>query len=244
SHSQTPVDRRVNAGFEVEPIAVWLSSQPERATDLGGADERRDTIDELRMTFQALVYSLGAPWCGHIFRERRPFRAILADEIVPFRITCRWGTDFLARFHERRVVRSIGVAVILRIAFAIRPALVVHLIEPNRFEDGVLLFGRPRGIAKVPETLIVVPVSRLDRVGLRIELSPHLPEIVAKQASDRAAHCGIAPAVRVRDEQFAALLHPAIVIFVARVDECTGKPGHEQRSGKRAGWLRDMKRQP
>ena len=202
------------------------------------AHQRRDAVGGFRVAFEDVVDLLGAAVGGIVLEHRRPFAAVAADQIVPFRVARDRNADFgLLRCKSRDVHRSATA----RLAFAIR-RLCLRLLEAHRFVERLPRRFRRRG--EVPEPLMIVAIGRLDHVSARIELHPHLPEIVAEKAADAAADRRVGPAHTFGEEQVAALAHPGVGVEITRIEQRAGEPCHQRRRGHDAAGVGQMEREP
>ena len=103
-------------------------------------------------------------------------------------------------------------------------------------------FGRRLG--KLPQSLIVVAIGRLDDIRTGIELHPHLSEIVAEEAADAAADRRVSPARRIGREKLTALFYPAVGIGIVRIEQRAREPRHQRGRRQRVAGFGSMERQP
>ncbi len=106
-------------------------------------------------------------------------------------------------------------------------------VRPHRLDSHFQnVVGPLVAILDVPQSLTVIAIDGLDNVCLRVELHPHLAEVVAKQHADLAAHRRVVQAVRSRCKHVAAFGDEAVGIGKCRVEQCPCEPGKKRRRGE------------
>ncbi|WP_453967408.1 hypothetical protein [Bradyrhizobium elkanii] len=233
-----PLDRQGDRCVNVERVAVALALVSDTAADRRVAGQFRDPAHRLGVR-RGIEGLRGNGGIG--FQNRGPVRPLGTRRIVPLRV----GRDRKPIQQRHRTGLRAQRLVRLGVVVGRLATRIVAPLDSDGIDGKFDRLGRTvRLVAEIPQRQIVVAIGGFDDVALGVELQPHLPDVVAEQATDLAADGRIGPTAGGSGKQRPPLGHPRVRILIIGIDQRPRQPHHQSGCGCLAGWRRAVKWQP